>query len=228
MKTDIEFSQNELEAILKNKAAYSNNEDVGANKSVPRQRADKGADLDDLADMIAKLVSKSMRKSKVEFSPDEGSRPLVDASDKVDSPRIFFSIIDSAPKNELKPMVRQEINELTEDKQNRRMGTIFGKRYVNIVQFDIFAPDYTQANTVMKNFEELILNYSSYLKENGIAEIFLQRRFTDRNLDAYRQHFSVRSLQYYVETEKLFARFGEVVESVSVFNGQQKYKEENP
>ncbi len=219
MSRETEFSQNDLEVALKNKFAKSNNENVGTDKFIERQRSAQGADLDDLADMLAKLVSKSMRKSKVEFSPNEGARPLTDASTKIESPRIYFSIIDSAPKNELKPRVREEINELTEDKLNRRMGTIYGKRYVNIVQFDIFAADYTEANAVMKNFEELIFNYSSYLKENGIAEIYLQKRFTDRNLDAYRQHFSVRSLQYYVETEKLFARFGEVVESVSVFNG---------
>lgn len=222
MNTDSTFSQNELEVALKNQSANSNNEDVGADNFVARQRSAKGADLDDLADMLAKLVSKSMRKSKVEFSPNEGARPLTDASTKIDSPRIYFSIIDSAPKQELKPRVREEINELTEDKHNRRMGIIYGKRYVNIVQFDIFAPDYTEANTVMKNFEELIFDYSSYLKENGIAEIYLQKRFTDRNLDAYRQHFSVRSLQYYVETEKLFARFGEVVESVPVFGREPK------
>ena len=222
MNPEITFSQNDLEVALKNKFAKSNNENVGTDKSVERQRSAQGADLDDLADMLAKLVSKSMRKSKVEFSPNEGARPLTDASTKIDSPRIYFSIIDSAPKNELKPRVREEINELTEDKLNRRMGTIYGKRYVNIVQFDIFATDYTEANTVMKNFEELIFNYSSYLKENGIAEIYLQKRFTDRNLDAYRQHFSVRSLQYYVETEKLFARFGEVVESVPVFEREPK------
>ena len=222
MNQEITFSQNDLEVALKNKFAKSNNENVGTDKSVERQRSAQGADLDDLADMLAKLVSKSMRKSKVEFSPNEGARPLTDASTKIDSPRIYFSIIDSAPKQELKPRVREEINELTEDKHNRRMGVIYGKRYVNIVQFDIFAPDYTEANTVMKNFEELIFDYSSYLKENGIAEIYLQKRFTDRNLDAYRQHFSVRSLQYYVETEKLFARFGEVVESVSVFERAPK------
>ena len=210
------YTQNDLELALKNKFAQSNNDSVGAEQSAERQRSVKGADLDDLADMLAKLVSKSMRKLKVEFSPDEGARPLVDASEKIDSPRIFFSVIDSAPKSELKPRVREEINELTEDKHNRRMGTIYGKRYINVVQFDIFAPNYTEASTVMKNFEELIFDYSSYLKENGIAEIYLQKRFTDRNLDAYRQHFSVRSLQYYVETEKLFARFGETVESVSV------------
>lgn len=210
------YTQNELEIALKKKFAKSNNESVGTDKPAPRLRSDKGADLDDLADMLARLVSKSMRKDKVIFSPDEGARPQVDASEKIDSPRIFFSVISSAPKKELKPMVRENIDELTEDKKNRRMGMIYGKRYVNIVQFDIFAPNYADANTVMKNFEELIFDYSSSLKENGIAEIYLQQRFTDRNLDAYRQHFSVRSLQYYVETEKLFARFGEVVESVSI------------
>ena len=216
MSTAGKFYQNDLEGLLKNKFSQSNNDSVGTDKSVPRLRSTKGADLDDFADMVAKLVSKSMRKSKVTFSPDEGARPQVDASEKIEHPYIFFSVIDSAPKNELKPRVREEIDELTEDKQNRRMGIIYGKRYVNVVQFDIFAADYTEANTVMKNFEELIFDYSSHLKDNGIAEIYLQKRFTDRNLDAYRQHFSVRSLQYYVETESLVARFGEVVESVSI------------
>lgn len=209
------YTENELEIALKRKLARSNNESVGmTEEQVPRQRAAKGADLDDLADMLAKLVSKSMRKSKATFSPNEGDRPKVDFQEKIDHPYIYFSIIDSEPKKELKPMVREEINELTEDKSTRRLGVIYGKRYVNIVQFDIFAANYAEANEVMKNFEELIFDYSSYLKENGIAEIYQKKRFTDRNLDAYRQHFSVRSLQYYVETEKLFARFGGVVETI--------------
>lgn len=215
------YVPNPLELAIKNMYSESNNENVGTRKKeapVGRLRSHKGASLDDLADMLDKLVSKSMRKLKVEFSPDEGARPFVDSATKVDHPYIYFSVIDSAPKKELKPMVREEIDELTEDKQNRRMGLIYGKRYVNVVQFDIFAPNYTEASAVMKNFEELIFDYSSYLKENGIEEIYLQKRFTDRNLDAYRQHLSVRSLQYYVETERLFARFGETVESVTIGN----------
>ena len=211
--------QNELEAILKRKFAESNNESVETNLSsvsTPRQRAAKSADLDDLANMLAELVSKSMRKKKVTFSPDEGERPRIDLEEKVDHPSIYFSIIDSVPKKELKPMVREEVNEMTKDEQSYRIGIVYGKRYVNVVQFDIFAANYTEANAVMKDFEELIFDYSSYLKENGIAEIYMQKRLTDRNLDVYRQHFSVRSLQYYVETEKLFARFGGVVENVSI------------
>jgi len=205
--------QNGLEMLLKDRYEKRlNNAEGGSSEG--RLRSTKGADLDDLADMLAKLVSKSMRKQKVEFLPDEGARPIVDQSIKIDSPHIYFSVVDSIPKKELKPMVREEINELSDDQKSRRIGSIFGKRYINIVQFDIFAADYIEANTVMKNFEELIFDYSSYLKENGIEEIYLQKRFTDRNLDQYRQHFSIRSLQYYVETEKLFARFGETMESV--------------
>lgn len=205
--------QNGLEMLLKDRYEKRlNNAESGSSEG--RLRSTKGADLDDLADMLAKLVSKSMRKQKVEFLPDEGARPIVDQSIKIDSPHIYFSVVDSIPKKELKPMMREEINELSDDQKSRRVGFIFGKRYINIVQFDIFAADYIEANTVMKNFEELIFDYSSYLKENGIEEIYLQKRFTDRNLDQYRQHFSIRSLQYYVETEKLFARFGETMESV--------------
>ena len=207
-------SQNDLELILESRYKKRINDIAINSSSEGRLRSTKGANLDDLADMLAKLVSKSMRKQKVEFLPDEGARPIVDQSIKIDSPHIYFSVVDSIPKKELKPMMREEINELSDDQKSRRIGSIFGKRYINIVQFDIFAADYIEANMVMKNFEELIFDYSSYLKENGIEEIYLQKRFTDRNLDQYRQHFSIRSLQYYVETEKLFARFGETMESV--------------
>lgn len=179
-----------------------------------RQRSIKGASLEDLARMLSQLVAVSMRKTGTVFNPDEGARLKVDQTSKIEHPYILYHIINCKPKDELKPREREEIMEVSDDENSRRPGRIFGKRFVAIVQFDILASDYRTADKVMNKFEEIVFNYTSYLKENGIAEIFLKQRLTDRDLDIYRQSLSIRSLQYYVEVEKLLAKFDGIVEDI--------------
>ena len=85
------------------------------------------------------------------------------------------------------------------------------------MQFHIIASDYRQANKVMNDFESLIFNYTAFFKKNGVAEILFEKHFTDRNLDPFRQNLSIRSLQYYVEIERLFTEFvASDIEKVSI------------
>ena len=71
----------------------------------PKTKAIKGASLDDFMDMIAKVVSKAMKKDKVEFCPDEGARIKIDMAEKLDHPYIYFDLISRVPKDELKPRI---------------------------------------------------------------------------------------------------------------------------
>ena len=69
----------------------------------------------------------------------------------------------------------------------------------------------------MNDFESLIFNYTAFFKKNGVAEILFEKHFTDRNLDPFRQNLSIRSLQYYVEIERLFTEFvASDIEKVSI------------
>lgn len=97
---------------------------------------------------------------------------------------------------------------------------VWGQRQKVIVQFNILACDYVQANRVMNNLEELIFKYTAYLKKNGVAEILFQMQGTDRNLDYYRQSSSVRSLQYMIEIEKLFVQFDSDIEDATILGFQ--------
>lgn len=185
-------------------------EDQAAPAGKPEHlQAQKSASLPDFIQMVSKIVTKGMRKLHVVFEPDEGARPRMDQDVHLNEPHIFYEVISRVPKNELKPRERQEIYEDIEDDAARRQGRVFGQRFECTVQFNIMASDYKTADEVMRIFEELIFNYVSYFKQNGVAEILFQQQLTDRNLDVYRQSLSVRSLQYYVEIEQLHAVFDE-------------------
>ena len=182
----------------------------------PKTKAIKGASLDDFMDMIAKVVSKAMKKDKVEFCPDEGARIKIDMAEKLDHPYIYFDFISRVPKDELKPRIREAIDERRYDDHSKRIGIVYGQKFKCILQFNIIACDYRTVSKVMNNFEELIFNYTAYFKKNGVAEILFEKHFTDTNLDEYRQHVSVRSIQYYVEIEKLFTEFASEIDDIVV------------
>lgn len=171
-------------------------------------KATKSATLDDFIDMVGKLVTKSMKKQKVEFVPDEGARLELEPNIPLDHPYILFNVISRTPLSELKPRAREDIIERTDgDDANARQGMVWGQRQQVIMQFHVLASDYRQANQVMNSLEELIFRYTAYLKRNGVAEILFQQQCTDRNMDYYRQSASVRTLQYRVDVEKLFVQF---------------------
>ena len=207
----------DLETLLKAKEASNYNivETIKEQK-VPRLVADKSASLDDMMVMISELVSKTMKKQKVEFKPDEGVRLSVDQAEKLEHPYIFYKILNCDPLKELKPRVRESILERDIDEKDARPGEVYGQLFRCNVQFDILGRDYKEVQAVMNSFEDLIFSYTAYLKRNGVAEIIFTRRLTDSNLDLYRQKCSVRSIQYYVEIEKLFTFYQTEISDITV------------
>lgn len=215
------MSVGEMELLLQSKQDNGGNilpiNYVSAEFSVPGPtRATKSASLQDFVEMVAMLVSKTMKKNNVVFKPDEGARLIVDPSKPIENPYIFFEVIERKPKNELKMREREEIMEVGADKNSKRQGRIWGQKFSAIVQFNFLACDYSTVNTVMNDFENLIFSYTPYFKKNGVAEILFKNHFTDKNLDLFRQSLSVRSLQYYLEIEKLIAVFESEIEDITI------------
>lgn len=181
---------------------------------VERIRADNDCTLTRFVDIVASLVTKAMRLSNVQFMPDEGMRPINDPTEKLENPRITYKVIDRVPK-ENKPRIRQVVNEQSED-ASKRFVTLYGQRFACKIQFNIFATEYSSANKVMSELEDLLIKYSGYIKQQGVAELFFIRHFTDQDLDAFRQDMSVRSLQYYVETERVIAEFNGEITDITI------------
>jgi hypothetical protein len=211
---------NDMERLLQRRNDNGNNilpiDYVPAGPDIEPQKALKSASLQDFVEMVAMLVSKTMKKRQVVFKPDEGARMVVDPSKPLENPFVFFEVISRIPKKERKPREREEIVESSPDKKSNRQGRIWGQKFACIVQFNFLACDYSTVNAVMNDFENLIFSYTPYFKKNGVAELLFEKHFTDKNLDLYRQSLSVRSLQYYVEIEKLTAVFESEIEDITV------------
>lgn len=186
-------------------------------KTEPLQ-ADKSATLEDFIEMVSMIVSKAMKKYKVEFIPDEGARLQKDQKETVEHPYILYEVLHRQPTLELKPRARQEVLENTSDTADRRGGIVWGQKFTALVQFNILACDYKTANMVMTYFEELIFKYTAYFKKNGVAELLFKEQLTDQNLDYYRQDLSVRSLRYELEVERLYAQYKTEMEIISTSN----------
>lgn len=186
-------------------------------RAVSTYRANSGADLEKLMEMVARIISKSTkgRKLGIQFMPDEGTRVYADQNFVIDHPYVFYDVLSVTPSKEIKPRTREVFVEDPES-TNSRLGTVQGQVFDAYVQFNIFACDYLQATAVMKFIEDLLFSYTAYFMQNGIAELIFHQRLTDKNLDLFRQKSSVRSLQYYVRYERNFVTYDQELAGVSI------------
>ena len=215
-----DYDINEFEQLLRRRDANPDYHVVERINKLPPERlvADKSASIDDFIIMLSKIICKVMKKQKVEFKPDEGARLTVDQAEKLDHPYIMFRILDSHPRLEIKPRVRETpLKGLDgQEKEFRRTGDIWGQFFTCEVQFDILATSYQEATETMDTFIDTVFTYTAHFKKNGVKDIRFSRRFTDSNLDIYRQKCSIRSIQYTIEIEKLFTRFYMDIEGINI------------
>ena len=182
----------------------------------PILKSRTNADLEDLIAMIAKLCDSTLKKYDVQFIPDEGAI-LKDPDKTLERPTILYTVVSREPKNELKMRHSENISQIVDEATGKkRFGHTWSQRQNCVVQFNIVASDYAAANKVMSSFEDLIFTYTGYFKENGVAELHFLKYYTDITLDRYRQYMSVRSIQYFVEIEKLITIFDTTLEDISV------------
>jgi len=203
------FSVDTLDVLLQQRRDHSLAETITMTPLqdvLPRQQSTKSATLHDFIDMVANIITKATRERPVYFELNEGVRPRVDQSIPLNQPWIFYEVISRRPCLELKPRERQELLE-TDIAGRRRQGRVWGQRFECIVQFNIIAGSYNDANKVMDLFEDVMFNYTSYFKKNGVSEILFDEQSTDHNFDLYRQAMAVKNLRYRVWIEKLHTAF---------------------
>lgn len=181
----------------------------------PILKAEKGADLDDFISDLAMILSRTLRKHNAVFVPDEGGI-IKDPHNQLEETKILYKVIERVPLKELKPRPMEEIIEDENNSINKRTGMIYGQRQRCILQFDIVACDYVSANKVMKIFEETMFTYTGFFKSKGVYEMHFLKHFSDINYDTYRQDLSVRSLQYYIEIQKLITVFDTTIDNIDV------------
>lgn len=186
-----------------------------------QQKADKAATLFDFIKMVDKLVTLTM--PKIKFLPDEGKILDLDMMTNFDEPLITYKVISRKPKSELKPRVRETITEKVSDGDSR-VGEIYGQKFECLIQFNVIASVYSEAEEVMEKFEELITTYTGFFKKNGVAELLFREHLTDDFYSKLRETLSVRNLTYYVEIEKLTVIFKEKIKEIEILAQKKEEK----
>lgn len=208
-------------SLYENKTRDRNVNIISSDPKSFQQKSNKSASMYELIEMIDKIVTLTMPNTK--FIPDEGKVTELDSMSNFDCSIITYKIIERIPKKEIKPRVRETIIE--KDKLNEsRIGEVYGQKFKCLIQFNVFASVYKEAEEVMEKFEELIITYAGFFKENGVAEIFFEKHLTDDYYAKLRETLSIRNLIYYVEIEKLTVIFKEKIKEIEIL--AQK-KEEN-
>lgn len=217
----------DFEELVREREFQVDRSNVSVLSSNPKpsiQKSEKGCSLFDCISMIATLVELTM--PNVKFEPDEGKVISLDAMKNFDKPIITYFVSDRESKTEIKPRFRETIEEIDVETGEKRVGEVWGQKFKCLVQFNIFASVYKDAEQVMEKFEETILKHTGFLKRNGVAEIFFQKHVTDSHFDTMRETLSIRNLIYYVEIEKLTVMFKEKINQIEIIAQKKKDEEE--
>lgn len=185
-------------------------------RQIRTQRSRKGATIRDFIDMLADLTKKVLRKHEVTFDPDEGHTPN-DVDKKLGHPYILYKVTSREPKLERKQRLLDTV-----EAEDGRHGEIWAQDFTCKIQFTIMAGNYTEADTIMDEFEDLLFKYTGYFKENGVQELLFEKQYTDQNYDSYRQSASVRSLVYRVDIQKFYTTFVNRLQDLSPVQKSEK------
>ena len=212
----------ELEILLNRDEFFYDGGTVDANKSYNTnnlQKAKGTASLLDFIDMVALIVESTMDDMNVTFMTDERAYLFKeDPLEPINHPMVTFKVLDRVhtDKTAYKPKYMEEI---TGD--DGRPGIIYNERFTNMVQFNIIAPEYRIAWSVMERFEDLMISYAETIRGNGIVEYFFLKQYRDSYYDSFRNTFTVLSLVYRVDTETLRVIFKENINDIIANNKNQ-------
>ena len=194
-------------------------------RRVDRLRAEQSISFDEFIELLVKLVEKALYEDQVKMSPDEGAT-INDRDRPINNPYIFFKIISGKTINSIKPRLMENTirrapghpeyrpdNKYPVKENIEEEGVeVYRHAFEYVLQFDIFASSYATANKVLKDFEELMYDYTGYVKSRGVNELLYDQRFTDESNVQYREKYSVRSVRYILRIDKIFVVTRKLIE----------------
>jgi len=83
---------------------------------------------------------------------------------------------------------------------------VYAQTFDNYVQFNLWARTNYEAETLAEWFEDYMDLYTGMYREAGIVQMYFVRRMVDENLRNIANGYHVRSVLYYVRTEKVRVR----------------------
>ena len=113
------------------------------------------------------------------------------------------------------------------EKEDDRTYEVFTTDYVSIVRFQFLALEYNTAFKLMDEFEDMMIEYSGFIKSKGIVTYYLLEQQPDDYNTDFRDVVDQLTLDYYVETQKNRVIFRENAKTL-IINGEATNEDFSP
>jgi len=80
---------------------------------------------------------------------------------------------------------------------------VYGQFFDNLVQYNIWSKSNYEVELLTEWFEEYMLSYTGMFREAGIVNMWFDRRVRDDLKEQMNNGYHVRSVLYYVRTERI-------------------------
>jgi len=93
---------------------------------------------------------------------------------------------------------------------------VHGQFFDNLVQYNIWSRSNREAEDMVEWFEELMLTYTGLFREAGIVQMWFDRRVRDVTLVQNIKGYQVRSVLYYIRTERISLNTGSPIKRIDL------------
>lgn len=129
-----------------------------------------------------------------------GGEPFRGTQEKKPRHREFAAIFTS----ELKEYVGNTQKDLVDQYGGlSKYVKVKGQVFDNLVQFNLWARSAWEVEELTEWFQDYMTNYTGMFREAGIVEMWFDRRVRDDVLNQIKSKYHLRSVLYYIRTEKL-------------------------
>lgn len=207
----------EQDVTLLNRHTYIQNEFKSTpvnevDKKDKRLRAKGNAQIRDFISMVGLIVESLFEEQHVEYLPYEKTYPIREDMDQtITHPYIAWRIIhrEYRDRSAIGPYIRDELF----DKEGRS-GEVSSEAFQTRIRFYIINTEMNSCWDLMDEFEDMLIDYKSHIKQQGIVNYYFDQQLEDDFAQDFRDIVSILTLDYIVLTEKNRVIFRENTKSI--------------
>ena len=207
----------EQDVTLLNRHTYIQNEFKSTpvnevDKKDKRLRAKGNAQIRDFISMVGLIVESLFEEQHVEYLPYEKTYSIREDMDQtITHPYIAWRVIhrEYRDRSAIGPYIRDELFD-----SEGRSGEVCSEAFQTRIRFYIINTEMNLCWDLMDEFEDMLIDYKSHIKQQGIVNYYFDQQLEDDFAQDFRDIVSILTLDYIVLTEKNRVIFRENTKSI--------------
>lgn len=158
--------------------------------------------INEFGELLRKLLNAAFGDNWGEFTQDGilGNDPK-----NIILPRISYdtNLREVSEGRSPKPTLMETVDEVVNGIHTGDSIKVYRQSFDCIVEFCFYASTTQECESLMTRFEDLIVDFSGYIKSNGVSEIFLLKEVPSKYSFRFTETLPMRTLFYFVKIEKI-------------------------